>query len=455
MSRYIGLILFVLYPYMSFAASFDCRRAATETEKLICNDPQLSRSDEEMAASYRHALKAASDPAVIKKQQREWLAAVQHCSDASCLKDAYASRMAQLAYPEDGIWTGTIGKQQVMACFAHYADPENTNYSGYYFLRNSRFVALIPRTGGTNNWYEDSLKDPTGIWTITDRNADKLYGNWSDPAGKHTAPIRLTRFKTLSRGDTSAYNFRCDPEDNVFDAAIFARIQNDKISSGEVLTHDGRRYRSLSALGGAVSSLELIDKTEASVALNERLKHELQAEMANYHGCRTRTDGKDAAQTAPDYTTGIEPVFWNERWITFLQRTSGYCGGAYPFSGFSYTTWDLTSGKKIILDTWLDQSESSRSRLNKIIAGKAVKQRLALYPQEAREENNCLAVIRENTTYELSLRKKGMVFSSTFPHAMQACDDNIEIPYSELSPFLTQAGKEAVMYMLQPATLRK
>lgn len=98
MHKFIIPLLVALFPSLSFAASFDCIKAATRMEKLICSDPQLSKSDEDLAASYSKALKEASDPAAIKKQQREWLADVRkRCNDVACFKDAYSARIAQLA----------------------------------------------------------------------------------------------------------------------------------------------------------------------------------------------------------------------------------------------------------------------------------------------------------------------------------------------------------------------
>ncbi|HEY5995087.1 MAG TPA: lysozyme inhibitor LprI family protein [Gallionellaceae bacterium] len=79
------------------AASFNCDRAATKMEQLICSDAALSRTDENLAAAYERALKAASDPEPIRKLQREWLAdTAKHCDSVACLKNAYAQRIMQL-----------------------------------------------------------------------------------------------------------------------------------------------------------------------------------------------------------------------------------------------------------------------------------------------------------------------------------------------------------------------
>jgi uncharacterized protein len=84
------------------AASFDCRNAVSKMEKLICADSQLSKSDEELAAAYSRTLKESLDPAAIRKQQREWLSDVRkRCENVACLRDAYATRMAQLGARSD------------------------------------------------------------------------------------------------------------------------------------------------------------------------------------------------------------------------------------------------------------------------------------------------------------------------------------------------------------------
>lgn len=84
------------------AASFDCHKAATGVEKMICADAELSQLDEKLTTVYRSALtKAAPYPAAIKdlkKTQRDWLVYTQQrCSDTACLKAAYNYRIAQLA----------------------------------------------------------------------------------------------------------------------------------------------------------------------------------------------------------------------------------------------------------------------------------------------------------------------------------------------------------------------
>lgn len=57
------------------AASFDCGKARTKVEKLICADPQLSRQDSELAAAYTEALKVwdGKTAPYVKMSQRTWV----------------------------------------------------------------------------------------------------------------------------------------------------------------------------------------------------------------------------------------------------------------------------------------------------------------------------------------------------------------------------------------------
>jgi uncharacterized protein len=93
------IILLVLTPVISWAASFDCKKAVTRIEKTLCSDPQLSRLDEELASAFKDARSAPrgmnAEPVV--EDQKHWLKVERnHCPDAACLKKAYEKRIAEL-----------------------------------------------------------------------------------------------------------------------------------------------------------------------------------------------------------------------------------------------------------------------------------------------------------------------------------------------------------------------
>jgi len=78
------------------AASFDCSKARTPQEKLICFDYRLSDLDSQLAWSYMEALKQAKNPVALKQSQKNWVAARGKCTNVNCIIHAYVKRIEEL-----------------------------------------------------------------------------------------------------------------------------------------------------------------------------------------------------------------------------------------------------------------------------------------------------------------------------------------------------------------------
>ena len=93
-----GLVFFVLgwLALSAQAASFDCGKAATKVEKLICSDPELSRLDDELGEQYSEAIEKRPIEKLLPQNQRTWLKERNRCKDVQCLQDAYRHRIADL-----------------------------------------------------------------------------------------------------------------------------------------------------------------------------------------------------------------------------------------------------------------------------------------------------------------------------------------------------------------------
>lgn len=107
-------IIFLFFPLASQGASFDCSKATTNVEKLICQDTAASRTvselDSTMSNIYAAKLADASDPDALKKEQRHWLNNVRNkCADVSCLEITYTQRIEELSSQDAAI------KQRVLA----------------------------------------------------------------------------------------------------------------------------------------------------------------------------------------------------------------------------------------------------------------------------------------------------------------------------------------------------
>ncbi len=93
-----AFIIAFLFNATAFAASFDCGKAASPVEKMVCSDAQLSELDSLLAKAYKKVL--ADSPKTVgalKARQRTWLSEKRDkCQDADCLKKVYNDRLAEL-----------------------------------------------------------------------------------------------------------------------------------------------------------------------------------------------------------------------------------------------------------------------------------------------------------------------------------------------------------------------
>lgn len=101
----------------AWAAGFDCKKASSPVEKLICSDSQLSAMDEELSQAYKRMLATAADAVSIKNDQKVWLASRNRCQDAACIKQAYADRLTALNGTSQPVAANNVtGTYQLVDC---------------------------------------------------------------------------------------------------------------------------------------------------------------------------------------------------------------------------------------------------------------------------------------------------------------------------------------------------
>ncbi len=78
--------------------SFDCARAGTATERLICSDAGVASLDADLAKAYKNLLPDYPDRAALKKEQVNWIRTKRDgCSTIDCLKQVYQERLDDLS----------------------------------------------------------------------------------------------------------------------------------------------------------------------------------------------------------------------------------------------------------------------------------------------------------------------------------------------------------------------
>lgn len=71
--------------------SFDCAKAKSIPEFLICHDPDLAASDRDLAATYQQAKDAVIDKtAFVERTRKQWNFREKNCRDKDCLTSWYA-----------------------------------------------------------------------------------------------------------------------------------------------------------------------------------------------------------------------------------------------------------------------------------------------------------------------------------------------------------------------------
>ena len=93
----IAALAWALLALPAHAASFDCTKAKSKVEHLVCDNPELSKLDDELAASfdaalYEAALQGKTNEQETRQAQQVWLKARNRCANVACVKSAYQSR---------------------------------------------------------------------------------------------------------------------------------------------------------------------------------------------------------------------------------------------------------------------------------------------------------------------------------------------------------------------------
>lgn len=106
-SLFLTAALFA-YPCLSPAAAaedtsagagpgFDCARATTKSEQLICSNRDLAAADLKLSQLFKQMFDQAEDKEALKKEQLAWMKNRRNvCSDVPCMLVAYRERIAVL-----------------------------------------------------------------------------------------------------------------------------------------------------------------------------------------------------------------------------------------------------------------------------------------------------------------------------------------------------------------------
>lgn len=100
------------------APSFNCEHVTSDVLKLVCDTPQLSQDDVNLAQAYGTALRTAADPQKLKADERNWISQRNNSpSDVQALHKLYQDRIAALD-------SGALSEPDPAASSAAPSDPK-------------------------------------------------------------------------------------------------------------------------------------------------------------------------------------------------------------------------------------------------------------------------------------------------------------------------------------------
>lgn len=350
-----------------------------------------------------------------------------------------------------GVWRGTIGKQQIMACW-------DSRGGNYYPLRKPLRIGLSPLDPESAHWIENSGIETSSAWQLDKPAGNRLTGTWRQNESSPPLPIQLTRVKLAKVKEGQGTD--CLFDGPLYKAFNAPRIAAQKIEAGEPKTFMGKTYRVIHAIGGNVASLELAGEGAPIERANKRLRQYLLDDIAGYLACDTFNPPRQGEW----WTSRADLRFWNEDWLSWSGHGEGYCGGAHPFFNISTTTLDLHTGKETNLWSWFKLVKKREDDPNQICESlwkgsclpKKLARRIAKMKTEVDRIDACKpedfdGVMVDGSSYSVGLNPKGIAFIPAIPEpgrGFRICYARYTLPFADLLPYLAPTGKEAVERIL-------
>ncbi len=146
------------------AASFDCSKASTAQEKLICSDNSLGVLDDQLAQIYKERITHSKEAEAEKQRQIRWLVDVRgKCSSKDCLREAYTRRMATLKTQAMEESTCPVQETDLVGAWVRR--------SGSGFFEKMAF-GMNGAERDFNSWLDHRPEFSGGSWTFKDCEID-------------------------------------------------------------------------------------------------------------------------------------------------------------------------------------------------------------------------------------------------------------------------------------------
>ncbi|MDP5238217.1 hypothetical protein Q9Q94_01675 [Uliginosibacterium sp. 31-16] len=345
-----------------------------------------------------------------------------------------------------GVWHSSLGKQRIVACW--------DSSGGIYYPLNKPVGVSFSASDETDRiWVENSsaqTPDGAGISWEFEKIANGRISGARKIQGK-TEAIHLTRVQTTIKGKETQEDCRFPGSSTrLYDAFNAPRLNAAVIKSGGLATFMGKPYKAITALNGEVASVELLGGDSTVNTGNEALRKEFMNNIVLSFACRD--DGSDRSYSQ----SKVRLRFWNADWLSWSSHGADYCGGPHPSFGFVTKTIDLHTGQEINLWNWLrlvKKQDRHPGQICEFLKNRCLPEKLGRLVRRAKgsyEDRSCKDGDFHDMVdggYTIGINERGLAFIPDLAEpdrGMRPCYARYTIPFSDLQPYLTEAGLAAV-----------
>jgi hypothetical protein len=324
--------------------------------------------------------------------------------------------LSQAATPCQGVWSGTLGGIPISMEITE-------GYGRYYYRENFSDLVLVPTNSLATEWQESDSKGKQTGRAYLNCGAGKLEGIW----------MSADESKTLSINAASSTSY---------DARRTARLP---LKIRKTQTWGPRSIDTVFVNGiPSLNALRLRGEGPGIQRVNGLLHKDLAGNVSNHLSCVAGSVAAGRFEDPWGDELSQQAVFWTGDVLSVQTSYGGYCGGAHPYHGQSYQTYDTSTGKAIPVVNWLDTAYRKKVDLESPL-GKVIKAKLLDGKKSPSDlpgyERECAEEALNNAAHISAIEKQGMGFVFFFPYAMSPCQVDHFIPWSRMRPFLSEEGK--------------
>ena len=333
-----------------------------------------------------------------------------------------------------GVWQGRVGTYPVRLCIDVPGD--GPARGSYYYLAHLEPIDL-GQADGEGGWIEFTPEDETAaLWELAELSGARLRGTWRQ--GRRSLPFSLT---PIAWRESGLY---------LDGPCTSAAFMQPRLGGGRIVNEPGRiaglaytvhRYLPAGHFADDVAAQNFSFEPEqpGDAAIVEQI-----ATLVPMPGDAVDDDvwqciayGIAANGTDGSFEQSVEPRMAAGPYLTVELRSGTYCGGAHPDYYGGHLTYDRTTGEEVNVDDWIGTPNDDGAVAVPAELRELVIDRWPTDPDLA----ECRDVAAGETYWAIELRRTGLTFTPSFPHALQGCEVPVAVEWPDLMPFLDAEGR--------------